>query len=94
MNRGIFILFFGDTNFMKFDKNANSYEIGMGYTPFIFKIGLATTGVCVFYALTSVGAFFNLGRNYTHGRITTDVHETIQRNHRRKKACGGGNGNP
>ena len=32
----------------------------------MFKIGLATIGVCVFYASTSVGAFFNLQINTTN----------------------------
>ena len=27
----------------------------------LYKFSLATTGVCVFYALTAVGAFFNFG---------------------------------
>ena len=60
-NRGIFILFFAYAKSMKFVKNANSSGFGIAYT--LFKlIGLATIGVCVFYASASVDAFFNFGR--------------------------------
>ena len=41
----------------EFDKNANSIIAGFGIFPFCI-ISLATIGVCVFYATTSVVAFF------------------------------------
>ena len=44
----------------EFDKNADSIYVVV-VTPISRKVSLATIGVCVFYALTSVGAFFILG---------------------------------
>ncbi len=59
MNRSIFVLFLGYTNFM----NLIKMQIPLNWYGFILRsilIGLATIGVCVFCASASVGAFFNL----------------------------------
>ena len=43
------------------DKNANSVSVGFMGIPFC-RVGLATIGVCVFCAATSVAALFIFGR--------------------------------
>ena len=61
-NLGVFFYFKGKVYFFhaynEFDKNANSNYVSVN-TP-IYNIGLATNGVCVFCAFTSVGALFYL----------------------------------
>ncbi len=50
--------FFDLLSIMVFGKNANSIYIGMSKIRTAYKTCLATVGVCVFRALTSVGALF------------------------------------
>ena len=54
---GIIILFFVHNNFIEFDKNANSIYV-IVVTLISHKVSLATIGVCVFCAVTSVAALF------------------------------------
>ena len=56
MQKSIFCFFLRNLN-TEFDKNANFKCLGyIKYT--LYHFCLATNEVCVFYALTSVGAFF------------------------------------
>ena len=51
------MLIFAHTNSVEFDKNADSVYVGV-FILISHKVSLATVGVCVFCAFTSVGALF------------------------------------
>ena len=56
------MLIFAHTNNIEFDKNADSIYVGV-FIPVSHKVSLATIGVCVFSAFTSVDALFYFAEN-------------------------------